>query len=536
MEAIPESDARYSALEEALSTRASASSARLSHADRHRRATQPPVDDHKAAMAKGKWVRAMSLDSGIDDAKSGHVVLPAPEGAKEITGRHYTWRYNMPNAGSPASSAKRTHDGSEAFRLLRKISGTNHQQHKLNIHRIHHISWLYELYLKDIFHTLANLKLKHLLILFVAVYMLAFCALAACFMLVNDRCKLGLETFAQAFALSVETWLTIGYGVADPPGPYLKQCPEGVVIVTVQGLVGLLMNAFVVGIVMVSVSSGAFRGCTLIFSEKAVIREVNGRLYLMIQVCEMRSTQLLEAHVRAYVIRKPAGPGEVPFDSPAAFELRLIQPDDSTGALMLPVLPSVIVHEIDHFSPLGPPARGRDAPLQNRHWTRPGVRQSDADVGNRCGVWCRTCGEQFPCEDMLQAHIAYAAEQDALSGATKHAHRVEVRRSNSQSSIASTLSELRGEPMSRAPSLVHGVWRKRVEEFIDSQWFEILCVLEGVDTTTAATVQARHSYVAEDIVWDHTFAPIFALDTKLGGSGAVLDFTRMHDLVPADPV
>eukprot|EP00045_Choanoeca_perplexa_P011333 m.119579 g.119579 ORF g.119579 m.119579 type:complete len:133 (-) comp15598_c0_seq2:3279-3677(-) len=36
---------------------------------------------------------------------------------------------------------------------------------------------------------------------------------------------------------------------------------------------------------------------------------------------------------------------------------------------------------------------------------------------------------------------------------------------------------------------------------------EILAIVEGVDPYTAATVQARHSYTLDDIVFEHTFAP-----------------------------
>ena len=35
----------------------------------------------------------------------------------------------------------------------------------------------------------------------------------------------------EALALSVETWLTIGYGLQDP---YFSACTEGVVIVSLQ--------------------------------------------------------------------------------------------------------------------------------------------------------------------------------------------------------------------------------------------------------------------------------------------------------------
>jgi len=71
-----------------------------------------------------------------------------------------------------------------------------------------------------------------------------------------------------------------------------------------------------------------------------------------------------------------------------------------------------------------------------------------------------------------------------------------------------------------------------VQKFLDHEWFEILFILEGVDTMTAATVQARHSYIAEDIAWDRTFAPMFSIKK---GAGAIIDYTKVDDLVPAPP-
>mmetsp|Transcript_82687 Transcript_82687/g.267705 ORF Transcript_82687/g.267705 Transcript_82687/m.267705 type:complete len:561 (+) Transcript_82687:201-1883(+) len=413
-------------------------------------------------------------------------------------------------------------DIAEAFRLLPRLDylRASRQQHKLQIHRVHHLSHVYSLYLRDLFHTLVNMRLRFLFLLFGLCYLLAFTLLAAGFWWINDDCNLGMENFHEAFAFAVETWLTIGYGVNDPPGPYMKQCRSGVVLLTLQGIIGLFVNAFLVSLVITHVSSGAFRGCTMIFSEKALVREVEGRLYLMFQVCEMRSTQLLEAHVRAYVIRRPVSPMEVPVDGPQAFELRLLRPDDENGALMLPVLPTVIVHEIDACSPLAP--MGADDPLRSRHWARPAVREADARNGSRDSVWCRTCGESFQFEEMLEAHQLYQAEQDELSGAKLRPHLPPAPRPSTPTGCApeAALQQRASE------------YRKSVAGFLERDWFEILIILEGVDTMTASTVQARHSYIREDIVWDHTFAPMFSVDPY---GGAVIDFTKVDDIVPAPP-
>jgi len=386
------------------------------------------------------------------------------------------------------------------------------QQHTLDIHRIHHFSRMYNLYVMDLFHTMVNLHLKFLITAFFVVYLTCFSALGWLFWSLNDTCEMEMTSPLEAFAFSVETWLTIGYGAPTKGGPFFKGCWQAVAVVSTQGVLGLILNALLVGMIITHVSSGSKRGCTLIFSEKAVIREVAGRLYFMMQVCEMRQTQLLEAHVRAYVIRRPAGPSEMPAEVPQAFEMRLSKPDDDLGALMLPVLPTYIIHEIDVFSPLAPPSV--DDPMRCRHWTRPPLRSHDARNGDRSSYWCRTCGDYFGTLEMLEAHCAYAAQQDRLSG----------------SRIQHTAMPKATES---SPTSGYSSWRSRVQEFMGRDWFEVVILLEGQETTTAATVQARHSYIEEEIVWDHMFTPIFAIDPSK--EGAVIDFTRIHDLEPAPP-
>lgn len=413
------------------------------------------------------------------------------------------------SAGVASLGNQRSVFHGQGFRLLKKLPGDSLQQHKLNIHRIHHISSVYFLYAIDLFHTLVNLRLKYLVTIFGTIYVFCFSTLAWAFWSLNDTCEMEMTSYLEAFAFSVETWLTIGYGAPDKRGPFFRDCWQAIAVVTTQGVIGLILNALLVGLIITHVSSGSKRGCTLIFSKKACIREVAGRLYFIMQVCEMRKTQLLEAHVRAYVIRKPAGPCEMPAQVPQAFEMRFSRPDDEIGAWIFPVLPTYLVHEIDGFSPLAPPSP--EDPMRTRHWTRPQLRSVENRTGSRSSLWCRTCGTDFPTLEMLEAHSAYMAEQDRLSGV-----------------------ELRHHPLPKPAEGSARSWRSRVEKFLNQDWFEVVCILEGVDTTTSATVQARHSYIYEDIAWDHMFSPIFSIDPT-HEDGAVIDFTKIHDLQPAYP-
>lgn len=74
-----------------------------------------------------------------------------------------------------------------------------------------------------------------------------------------------------------------------------------------------------------------------------------------------------------------------------------------------------------------------------------------------------------------------------------------------------------------------------VEAWLRDTNAEVIVLVEGIDSTTSYTVQARHSYAWDEIEWDHTFAQcVFASDAP--GGGARIDFTQFHDLIPVPPV
>ena len=76
----------------------------------------------------------------------------------------------------------------------------------------------------------------------------------------------------------------------------------------------ILMNSFCIGVVYAPLSRALVRidpyfhsqtrARSIIFSKKAVIREVNGEWYFMFQVCERRKHQLIESHVTCYCVQK----------------------------------------------------------------------------------------------------------------------------------------------------------------------------------------------------------------------------------------
>jgi inward rectifier potassium channel len=73
-----------------------------------------------------------------------------------------------------------------------------------------------------------------------------------------------------------------------------------------------------------------------------------------------------------------------------------------------------------------------------------------------------------------------------------------------------------------AASPLHGLSAQQMAD----EALEIIVILSGVDETFAQPIQARHSYLAEEILWDHTFADIML---TLDSGETAIDYARFHD-------
>ncbi|XP_032595681.1 G protein-activated inward rectifier potassium channel 3 isoform X7 [Drosophila grimshawi] len=158
-------------------------------------------------------------------------------------------------------------------------------------------------------------------------------------------CVTEVKGIMSAFLYSVETQTTIGYGnryVTD-------ECPEAIFTMCIQCITGVFIQAFMVGIVFAKLSRPKKRAQTLLFSRNAVICHRDGTPCLMFRVGDMRKSHIIEAHVRAQVIRKKVTKeGEVlPF-----YQQELHVGADGGEDRLMFIWPTTIVHKIDRNSPL----------------------------------------------------------------------------------------------------------------------------------------------------------------------------------------
>lgn len=69
------------------------------------------------------------------------------------------------------------------------------------------------------------------------------------------------------------------------------------VVLFLVSVASVAIDALLLGLLYSRISRGDERGRSIQFSNKAVIRRIDGVPYFMFQLCELRSHQLVEAHV-----------------------------------------------------------------------------------------------------------------------------------------------------------------------------------------------------------------------------------------------
>lgn len=214
-------------------------------------------------------------------------------------------------------------------------------------------------YLADIFTTCVDIRWRWMFFLFSVAFILSWLAFGFIFWLIAlvhgdfDRasseeftpCIMQVNSFVAAFLFSVETQTTIGYGFRC----VTEECPLAVIMVVVQSILGCIIDAFMIGAIMAKMARPKKRAQTLLFSHNAVIAMRDGKLCLMWRVGNLRKSHIVEAHVRAQLIKpRITEEGEyIPLDQ---IDIN-VGYDQGIDRIFL-VSPLTIIHEINEESPL----------------------------------------------------------------------------------------------------------------------------------------------------------------------------------------
>ena len=158
---------------------------------------------------------------------------------------------------------------------------------------------------------------------------------AGLYMLAGPEGIPGVDSFAQAFNFSIQTFATIGYGGLSPVSTYANM------LVALESFAGIVSVALATGIIFARFSRPEAR---VLFSHKAVINTIDGHPQLRFRVRNQRANRIIGATVKLVLMRRETLPDGSSFNR--FTDLKVAR--DQTPLFMLSW---VIMHPIDMDSP-----------------------------------------------------------------------------------------------------------------------------------------------------------------------------------------
>jgi hypothetical protein len=363
----------------------------------------------------------------------------------------------------------------------------------------------YRLYLKDWFHVGLRMSWYVSFPAFIVVWYALIWVFAILYHLIDSspnniakECGLGEPnipiSLATAYAFSLETCTTVGYGLPGSSNGFFKSECQGLQItITIQMIWSMLSNAFLVSFFFSHMSKSDKRSNQIVFSRKLCVNVVDGKICINIRCFDLDSAHpLVECHARMYLI-----------DHKMKFHpLRLLEPNDDLGGVLYPSAPTSIIHHIDHHSALSP----RHMPLmEGDHGLI--LRSVDSATANREEIICPVCGEGYGTYQRLMKHIHYqriVEEKDEYPVEGTH----------------------RGFEMPDTTPLTLA----EVQRHIERKLSEIVLVVEAIDPQLSGTFQSVQSYKYDDIEFGADFERCMTTrDEKF-----IIDLAKFHSIVYDD--
>ncbi|KAK5866731.1 hypothetical protein PBY51_011284 [Eleginops maclovinus] len=217
-------------------------------------------------------------------------------------------------------------------------------------------------FLQDVFTTMVDLKWHYSLLIFTSAFLCSWMLFAMIWWLLAFAhgdleprdphadlgpvpCVTAIHSFTSAFLFSIEVQVTIGFGGRM----VTEECPLAITVLIVQNILGLIINAVMLGCVFMKTAQANRRAETLIFSRSAVIAPRNGRPTFMFRVGDLRKSMIISATVQLQVIRRTVtAEGEV--IPVCQLDIQVENPLRSNGIFL--VSPLIISHTMERGSPL----------------------------------------------------------------------------------------------------------------------------------------------------------------------------------------
>jgi inward rectifier potassium channel len=193
--------------------------------------------------------------------------------------------------------------------------------------------------LGDLYHALIRMSWPAFIALFVFLFLAFNLVFAFCYTLDPGGLSMSapdhLASFAKAFFFSVHTVATVGYGNIYPVDLFAN------IVVVTEITFGLLFFGLTSGLIFARFSRPTAR---VLFSDYAVVRDLQGVPTLMLRAANRRHNFIFEANVRCSLLRREQIDG---VQMRRFYDLKL---DRSSTPLF--ALSWLIMHRIDEASPL----------------------------------------------------------------------------------------------------------------------------------------------------------------------------------------
>lgn len=189
--------------------------------------------------------------------------------------------------------------------------------------------------MRDVYHLFLTVHWSVFLALLAAGYFSINTLFACLYLLAGPEGLPGVDSFAQAFNFSIQTFATIGYGVLSPVSTFAN------VLVALESFVGIVFAALATGLVFSRFSQPNAR---VMFSNKAVINRIDGTPQLRFRARNQRANQIIGATVKLSLLRRETLADGSSFNR--FTDLKVVRSETP-----LFVLSWVIMHPIDEDSP-----------------------------------------------------------------------------------------------------------------------------------------------------------------------------------------
>lgn len=316
--------------------------------------------------------------------------------------------------------------------------------------------------------------------------------------------------FGSAFAFSLETCTTVGYGLPNGTNSFFEsECSNLQVAIYFQMVFSMMFNAFLFAFLFAQLARCNQRGAQVLFANKAIVERKNGKWMMHVRVYDYDSSQpVVEAHVRMYCVSwlDYAKQSRDMIQPHLLHAMRILHPDDDRGAMLYTSVPLNITHQIDVFSPLYP----KDYREQTNRMDDGGLKLREIDQYiNNTGIACPACGEVFGCHSHLKKHINYNSlvENMEPSFPIVGSHR-----------DPDLIEHLLQEPKELTESELREHLRDK----------EIMVVVEGIEPAVSGTFQALQSYKIDDIHFGGRYAPCMSQE----GGKIYVDVDKFHEIIP----